>query len=121
MAERALKEPARHASLGKQIENKPRAEAVGRRRPRLELDSLPMPDPLHPFLSHALTAFHAGRWSDAEAAARQLLAARPTDVSALHILAASLLNTGNPNEAAAHCHEAIRLDPQWPPPHLTLA
>jgi predicted O-linked N-acetylglucosamine transferase (SPINDLY family) len=71
-------------------------------------------------IEQAIECFRSGRWSEAEDACRRMLARHAQDVSALHILGASLLNLGKVEEAVAYCREAISLDPRWAPPHFTL-
>jgi predicted O-linked N-acetylglucosamine transferase (SPINDLY family) len=73
-----------------------------------------------PLVGHAIECFRAGRWAEAEDSCRRMLARRVKDVSALHILGASLLNLDKAQEAASCCQEAIGLDPRWAPPHFTL-
>jgi tetratricopeptide (TPR) repeat protein len=54
----------------------------------------------------------AGRFSEAQAAARQFLATAPSDPAALHLLALILYQSGNPGDALAPIERAVALDPR---------
>src|SRR5690606_1170600 len=67
-------------------------------------------------LARSRSLVDLGRWEDAAAEASLALAAEPTSVEALCLLAQSQLNLGRAAEACATAEAALRLAPaaEWP-------
>lgn len=65
-------------------------------------------------LQQAVDAFNSGRWEDAERKAREVLAIRPGDPSALNVLAGAAMNTGRCDEAIALFERASAGQPKNP-------
>ncbi|WP_231733236.1 class I SAM-dependent methyltransferase [Phenylobacterium sp. CCH12-B4] len=65
-------------------------------------------------LRRAVEAFNAGRWAEAEALARQVLARQPADPSALNVLGGAAMNTGRHQEAIPFLERAARGQPRNP-------
>lgn len=72
------------------------------------------PDPALRLLQQAVAAFNAGRWTEAEATARQVLALRKGDPSALNVLGGAAMNTGRYAEAVPFLEQAARGQPRNP-------
>lgn len=71
-------------------------------------------DPTLQLLQQAVTAFNAGHWAEAERMARQVLAVRKDDTSALNILGGAAMNTGRSPEAVPLFEAAARGQPRNP-------
>ena len=63
----------------------------------------------------------AGRWGEAEAAAREAVAWRPDDADGYYCLGGALLRAGRLDEAEAELRRAVALAPDRPEIHVTLA
>jgi len=81
-----------------------------------------MNDPaLQPDVQAALAHHQAGRLDQAEALYRQVLTARPNDISALHLCGKLALARGRPADAVGLLGQAAHLLPSFAPVHLELA
>lgn len=65
-------------------------------------------------LRRAVAAFNAGRWAEAEALAREVVASRPADPSALNVLGGVAMNTSRYREAIPLLEQAARGQPRNP-------
>lgn len=90
----------------------PEADALATRIAAMEV----RPDPF----AEAVAAHRAGRYAEAEAAYRRLLADRPDDTSILTNLGAVLFALGRNDDAESCCRHAIAIAPDQPEAHNNL-
>ena len=72
------------------------------------------PPLIPPALQQAVEHANAGRWAEAELCARQALAAKPSDPSALNVLGTVAMNTGRSDDAIAWFQKAAGGQPKNP-------
>jgi predicted O-linked N-acetylglucosamine transferase (SPINDLY family) len=75
---------------------------------------------LHTLLAHALQLHQAGKLADAERIYRQILAAAPDHVDALHLLGALAGQSGHPEAAVELIRRAVALRPDIAEAHYNL-